>query len=301
MNSELLKLPEEILNAEVRAICKRYRVDPQEARRILERNFASRPDLVHKIVKSYPEEDVTRFSDYKKVIKNARKQVYYHLRQYHRAKEREDRLKKKLGRVVGTWGDPEQVKQIIADLLRTHASTRERFDHYKKFYKNLFDLIEPPRAILDVGCGVHPLSYPFNKRAERPEIYVAIDKDPNAIETLTVFAPCVTPARLMPMCADFAAIRWADYLVDEIDLFDIAFMLKLIPVIHRQRRELLPKLVEVPARQVLITASAEAMTRKEYIARREDRVLRDFIEMTGRQIAGTFRIENEFGYLLMAR
>jgi len=297
-NSESLEVPEGIIEPEVEAICKRYRIDPIEARRILEENFANRPDLVHKIKERYPDEDVTRFSDYKQAIKDTRKEIYYRLRQYHRDKEKQNQLKRRLGELIRSSAELGQIEQVVDELLLTHVSTRERFDHYEAFYQALFGIIEPPRTILDIGCGLHPLSYPYQDLDEPPEIYIAIDKDLDVVDTLSIFAPYVRPTRLTPVHADLAEVNWTEYLPDNINSFDLAFMLKLIPVIHRQQRELLPKLAGAPAQQVLITASTEAMTRKEDISRREDRALREFIEMTGRQIIDTVRVENEFGYLL---
>ena len=81
-------------------------------------------------------------------------------------------------------------------------------------------------------------------------------------------------------------------------MFDLAFMLKLIPVIARQQRHLLTTLTAVPARRMLITATTEAMTRKQNIRKREERFLREFIELTGRGVQATFQVGSEFGFLL---
>jgi 16S rRNA (guanine(1405)-N(7))-methyltransferase len=135
---------------------------------------------------------------------------------------------------------------------------------------------------------------------DQPVLYVAIDKQPDVIETLRVFASAVKPTRLIPVCADIAEVTWEEYLDDD-TMFELALMLKLIPVIFRQQRHLLTTLTRVPARYVLITATTESMTRKENIQRREDRVLQRFIELSGRAIVTTFQAGNEFGYLLRSR
>ncbi len=293
-----LELPEEILEAEVKAICKRYRIDPESARTLLNRNFANRPELLQKILSRYPDEDVTRLRDYRNVIKAVKKQVYYQLRQYHKDKEKEKRLKKQLANLKVTSANSPQIDQLIEALLATHVSTQERFDHYPAFYQTLFSLIEPPQTILDIGCGLHPLSYPFNQPNYAPKSYTAIDKDPDAIETLTLFAPHAQPTRLTPLCADLTSLTPQDYSEQPGDKFDLAFMLKLIPVVHRHNQQLLEKLSQVPTQTLLITASTEAMTRKQDIKRREERVLRKFIAMSGRNIIAQFNIDTEFGYLL---
>ncbi len=299
MSLELsLELPEEIVEHEVNLICKQYRIAPEEAKNFLEQNFQRRLDILKKILAKYPEEDITRLSVYKTMIKNVRKQVYYHLRQYQGEMEKIECLRKQLEQLIRSSEDPRQIKHVINQLLSTHVSTKERANDYQTFYQRVFELIEPPRTILDIGCGIHPLSYPFEQLEYCPEVYVAIDRNPEVIETLTIFALYVKPTHLIPICADIAEANWTTYLEGGIDTFNVAFMLKLIPVVSRQQRHLLPKLAGVPARQILITAAAEAMTRKNNIRRREERVLHKFIEMTDKKIIATFQLSNEFGYLI---
>lgn len=298
MSDMLPELPEAILAREVRAICERYRIEPEEARRFLEDGFHRQPDLLSKILGQYPKGDITRRRDYKAIIKAVRKKVYYHLRQYQSDSQKVEELRKQLEQQAASSSDIHQCEQLIQDLLMSHVSTKERVDEYPIFYKELFDMIDPPRTILDVGCGIHPLSYPFREIEPRPDVYVAIDKSRESIEILKIFSRLANPTRLIPVCDSIADIRWSDCLTDNMETFDIAFMLKFIPVICRQNKDILPHLMSVPARWILITASAEAMTRRENIRRREDRVLRDFIEQAGGKIMDQFTITNEFGYLI---
>lgn len=298
MGKEVPPLPTEILEGEVAATCKQYRIAPEVARKILEGAFSKHPTLLQKIAAHYPGQDVTRFADYKAVMKEARKQVYYHLRQYHRDKEQQTQLKAKLMNLVHASASPEQVKQVTDELLMTHVSTQERFSQYQAFYNRLFAIVSPVQTIVDIGCGIHPLSYPFHEEGKQTNLYVAIDKDQRAIDILSIFSRHVLPAQLIPRRANIAQLNQEDYLVNGIDFYDLAFMLKLIPVLARQEKELLPKLVDVPARKILLMASTTAMTRAGKIAIREDWVLQQFIKMTGRPVLEHFQIENEFGYLL---
>ncbi|HEY7415593.1 MAG TPA: hypothetical protein VH593_10400, partial [Ktedonobacteraceae bacterium] len=298
MSKDVPPLPMELLEVEVAATCKQYRIEPEVARKILEGIFSKHPILLQKIAAHYPGKDVTRFGDYKAVIKEARKQVYYHLRQYHRGKEQQTQLKAKLTSLVHASAPPEQVKQVTDELLLTHISTQERFSQYQAFYNGLFAIVPRVQTIIDVGCGIHPLSYPFHREGRKTDLYVAIDKDQQAIDILTTFSRHVLPAQLIPRRANIAQLEQKDYLVNGVDYYDLAFMLKLIPVISRQEKELLLKLIEVPAHKILLMASTTAMTRTDKIAMREDWVLRQFINMTGRPILEHFQIENEFGYLL---
>lgn len=301
-----LRLPEDLAQREVRAICKRYRIAPETARAILLQTFAARPDLMREIAARHPAEDVTRLRAYKDALKAAKKQVYYALRQYHQDKDAEAEQRAKLADLIAAGADHDTLRPVCDVLLRGHVSTRERADHYDAFYAAWFGLFDaPPQTILDVGCGLHPLSYPFGDPARRPACYVALDRDETAIETLQVYARHVGEERLMARVADVAEAQWHEYLPPDVspagtDQFDAALLLKLVPVLARQQRDLLPRLAAIPARRLLITASAQAMTRHEDIRQREERVLREFIALSGRPVVGELRIENEFGYWLGA-
>lgn len=295
MNQPSAQLPEELLQTEVAAICQRYRIDPDDARDILQQQFAARPKLLQKIAERYPAEDVTRLSDYRQVIKAVKKQVYYHLRQYRQDSDQEAELKQRLAALISNAADAAQLEPLIAELLSTHVSTQERLPHYDLFYQTLFDLLDPPQTILDLGCGLHPLSYPFQDAAYAPQQYIAIDKDLKMIETLQLYASQAAPTRLAPVWADLATVTWADYVAGQADL---TLMLKLIPVIQRHNQEILLHLAKAPSRMLLVTASVEAMTRKQNIRRREERRLRQFIELTGREVVANFEVGSEFGYLL---
>ena len=62
MENPVLKLPKELVEREVKAICKRYRIAPEEAENILQQHFQRRPDILKKILAKYPNEDITRLT-----------------------------------------------------------------------------------------------------------------------------------------------------------------------------------------------------------------------------------------------
>ena len=291
-------IPDDLLRKEVRGICKRYRIEPEEVRDVLEANFARHPDLIQKIAEQHPEHDVTRLSDYKRVLKETKKQVYYRLRQYQRDRETQEQAHARLAALVAEEAPPSEVEPAVQQLLQTHVSTRERAPVYPAFYRRLFDLVEPPRTVLDLGCGLHPLSYPFHNPETRPEVYVALDRAEKSTNVVATLAPYVHPARLVAVCQDLGQMSWADYTDAGPSTFDLAFLLKLVPVVHRLQPEAVENLMAVPARYLLVTASTEALTRRENIRRREDRILQAFIQQTRRPVIADFEVGTEFGYLL---
>ncbi len=84
--------------------------------------------------------------------------------------QRNPRAKKFLGRPKSE-GYRKIIKEVRASLrrvsglfegstLETHSSTKERFPFYHQLYSELWKLTGKPKIILDLGCGINPLSFP---------------------------------------------------------------------------------------------------------------------------------------------
>ncbi|MEM4244827.1 MAG: hypothetical protein QW404_00050 [Candidatus Nanoarchaeia archaeon] len=51
--------------------------------------------------------------------------------------------------------------EFHAKILQSHKSTQERFSSYEPFYISLFRVTGKPKTILDLACGLNPLSFPW--------------------------------------------------------------------------------------------------------------------------------------------
>jgi len=58
-------------------------------------------------------------------------------------------------------GNSQHVKAACRQLLAAHASTRERLAILEDFYPRLWEVTSPPAVILDLACGLNPLSFPW--------------------------------------------------------------------------------------------------------------------------------------------
>jgi len=291
-------LPDSLLEKEVAAIIERYKISREDAEKKLCAAFAEKAGLLEKINARYALEDVTRWREYRDTLKKAKKKIYYSLRRYRRNPERGDALTRTLRDAVIAGKSAGDIESIRTALLRSHASTDERFPYYDRFYDSVFSAASPVSSVLDLGCGLHPLSFPFEKQPAGG-IYLAVDRHPDIIEILTLYAKCTGPWKLLPILSGLDGFDPGPYLSEGKRSIDLIFMLKLIPVLERQKRHLLSGLASLSARVMLITASVEAMSRKEKIAAREDRSLRHFIDMTGREIDQKLSLPNEFGFFLV--
>lgn len=285
-----MQLPEDLLEREMTRILEQYRATPAQVRTIFLDVFGKNKQLLRNIHDCHPQEDVTRWRDYKAAVKEVRKRVYYALRQYHQGADQATALCEQLAAAVSLTNDVADLRDITSQILETHVSTRERLPYLAALYEQLFAAVGTPERIADIGCGINPISFPYYA-PYTPAIYAAIDKDPRSITFLNIFSKIWTPLHARQQ--DIRACTFRDR-----DTPDLILLLKVIPVVQRQAPDLLPILANLPGRYICITASSVAMTKNVAIQRREDRVLRDFIAATGREVRATIEIPNEFGYIL---
>jgi 16S rRNA (guanine(1405)-N(7))-methyltransferase len=79
--------------------------------------------------------------------------------------------------------DPAAVRDACASIMAYHASTRERLPQLEDFYRRIFEQTGRPRVILDIACGLNPLSFPWMDLPVSTE-YCAYDIRPERIAFL---------------------------------------------------------------------------------------------------------------------
>ena len=237
-------------------------------------------------------------AEYRRAVDTARSRVYHQLRRYVADRDQLNELAAALHSAVADRRAAE-IEELRRAILVAHSSTREREPYYDLFYRELFATVGPVRTVLDLGSGVHPLSFPFGSAATRTELYVAVDRDPAAAAAIRAFADHVRPCRLVVMQRDLSEAWWGDVARESPD-FDLVLMLKVVPVLARQDRSALSGIVQARGRRWLVTGSAEALTRRASIRDREDASLRRFIATVGLPVISRLDLPNEIGYVLGA-
>jgi hypothetical protein len=64
--------------------------------------------------------------------------------------------------------------EIIDNILETNRSTQERLEDYSEIYLKIFDITSEPKIILDLGCGINPVSFDYTG-LEKETKYLAYD------------------------------------------------------------------------------------------------------------------------------
>lgn len=281
-------------------VARRYRIDGDTARTLILEAWAAEPALWQQAAQEHDPARLSRTRAYKQAADRAKTKIYYHLRRYRQddpgLHDAAARLRELAAAGVGL-GDARALAARDA-VVRSHVSTRERLEDLEAFFAALFERVPAPTSILDLGCGVMPLLYPFAGAGSSTTTYVALDRDAVAVEACAAWAGLVGEGRLH-------ARRWS---LDEGlggiagpaagGTFALALALKLVPVVARQERERLSTVARAPAERLLVTGAKQAMVKRRAIDRREERVLRSFAEEHGLAVLGTLDTPSEIGLLL---
>lgn len=279
-----------ILDEEISKILKTYKIPSTEAEKIISNNLGVNLKL-RKLLETEGE-SVKRTREYKDFIKKVRKEIYYKLRKYSFDKEGFDAQLKIL------LSSKESDDRTFLWFVQNHTSTRERAPYIQEFNAALVASIKDDKYILDLGGGLYPLTFPFSALNNLQQ-YTWVDKDRNSENVLEIFRKTIDRPTINLYSEPIGVKEWGECLPNNVNAFDTVLMLKLVPVIQRQEKELLGVLAKVPAKRFIVTGSKEAMTRNTDIEKRERFVCENFIKLTGKTVVGQFEIENEFGYVLM--
>jgi len=207
------------------------------------KNYQYKEKVLKKIEDSKSYSQFKKSKEYDFLIKGIRaelRKVYgaFILEEYAKKKDVLDELRK----------DRDDVS-IHEDLLMLHKSTKERMGHYKILYDKIFENIKGELVIMDIACGLNPVSNIYFK--DRIKKYIASDISSEDCDFLKEY---------------FDIIRM-DHEVFPLDLSDeknfkmlsshkcdVCFIFKSLDGIERVSRNITGKLLEsIDARYFAIT------------------------------------------------
>lgn len=281
----IAELVEELLDGVVR----RYRIDRDQAREIVLAHLRRERALA-----ALPAKDATsirRTTVWKNAESGARKAVYYALRQYRSAGDL-----RALAAELSTTGEEQARASIVQRIVEAHVSTRERLASLEDFHAGIRAYLSEDTRVLDLGCGVYPLLF-AESTMPRPAHYLALDADGDSVAAVEAYAGAAGAEWLCAQtwrCGDGWSVLGGA-------TFDAALMLKLVPVLHRQERDSLAALRDVPARTLILSGAKESMTKRRDISRRERAILRGFVEEVEGEIAAEFETADEVVMVVVRR
>lgn len=286
-------LAKELTSIIVNKAIKKYKIEYNPAQQIVMEIMGKHPNFLQLLENRAPLKKILKSRSYEEVNNKARCKIYYNLRQYSQNIEVQESLINNL-KQIPPRSPGSQYQEILTRLTQSHVSTKERLPSLEVFYYELFKHIGQPESIVDVCCGLHPLLFPFKEQGKNVTCYTALDKDKLSISAIETYAKILGGNILHALNWNIKN-NW--HVVKEnigIKSFDIAFLMKLIPVVFRTKRRLLDILLDTPAQIWVLTASKTSMTKYDNIERRERKIIHQFIDQSGKQVTGEFTTRDEF-------
>jgi hypothetical protein len=276
------------------AIMSQYRIDANEASQIVRKSLSANRRLADAAGATDTPEKLRRTRAFKDAAAEAKRRVYHELRRYHGGESLAKLVRE--SEAHGFAASPDGGESLTRRIAEAHASTRERLPHEAVFYDAVAAALGESRTVLDVGCGVQPLRFPFT-RLPRLAKYAAIDSQAKDIAAVARFAAAMTSPSLRVWQYGLQD-GWLPVLARAgLEMFDAALFLKFVPVIARQDRPLLAVLRDTPARRWIVTGSVNSLAKRTSIERRERGVIERFLAFAGRRVVSRFLAGDEFGYV----
>ena len=188
-------------------------------------------------------------------------------------KELIKKTREKLRRTSGLFKKEKKitVEEIIKidyqELLKIHSSTKERIGFYNQLYSNLFKITGKPLRILDLGCGMNPLSIQLMK-LERLEYYAYdIIEEVNLLNLF--FAKLHQKNHYFYGEAGILNLLELDK-VKQLPKADVAFLFKVTDVLDRNKghKNTEAVLQAVPAKYLVVSFPTLTMSGKKMTAPR---------------------------------
>jgi 16S rRNA (guanine(1405)-N(7))-methyltransferase len=129
-----------------------------------------------------------------------------------------------------------EIKKACRRVLRLHTSTKERIIILEKFYKSIFDVTGQPKIVIDIACGLNPLTLPWMNLGKTAQ-YFAYDIDEKTIDFINRYFK-LTGLKSIALAQDVI-------IQPPIAEADMALLLKTIPSLERQEKGCSIRLMEV--------------------------------------------------------
>ena len=272
---------------------RRYRIGAEQARGRIERSWRRHQALRALARRTPSPRALARTRLYRQAASQAKKDIYYRLRRYRPPSDEFSKGLERLRRAPAAV----ECQAACEALARSHASTAERWPDLDGFLERTRPVWGACATLLDVGCGLMPLLFPFDRVDDRLKRYVACDRDARCIEAVNACGQ-VTSAVLEGRVWDIGDGWEALETQTGIKRYDAAFLLKLVPVVARQQPRLLATLADAPADWLVVTGSRQALARRQDISRRERAVIGSFAKRHGLVVESEFETPSELGLVM---
>lgn len=214
-------------------------------------------------------------------------------------------LRKSVGMFVNTKHFHQQRKKLLEELAKTpnslniheqllslHQSTKERLPDYPTLYKKIFAITGKPEKIIDLGCGINPVSYPF-MGFEKIE-YNAYDINAEDIEVVKTYFE-IKKIKGKAEVLDISEAGPA--LLSKLPKSDVCFLFKVLESLESKDHKLSEILITtIPAKWIAASFPLEKLSGKQ-MGVKQRKWIEKMLERLGWRYT-KFKTSNEVFYLI---
>ncbi len=176
-------------------------------------------------------------------------------------------------------------------ILATSISSKERLEDYNKLYKDIFSITGKPESILDLGCGLNPVSYHYMNIDKLN--YYAYDIDKDDINFLNKYFSLIK-VKGKAYVKDLSKISF----VKKLPKADVCFMFKLLDPLEKGKGHKLSEEIisSLNCKYIIVSFSTKTVSGK-----RMNHPYRGWIERMLSRIGFKFKkfsLENEVFYVI---
>lgn len=198
--------------------------------------------------------DNKRSKKYKKIIKEIRAKLHsvYGSFQLQNKNKREEYLNQLKG--INDY-------KTHDNILSTSVSAKERIKEYPELYKKIFNITGKPKKIIDLGCGLNPVSYPYIGVYDLT--YHAYDIDEKDIDFLNRYFNSIRNYSKLKAKAAVANLKNIDF-IKNIPKADICFMFKFLDVIEKKGHKLSEEIIKsLNSKYLVVSFSTKTVSNKK--------------------------------------
>ena len=120
------------------------------------RDSGLNPNTIEDLIRT----EAPKHASQKKLLKSVRRKLHNIVAPY-LGEPDYSKLTNRLSQIGNKSPDATEMRAFCLDVLSEHASTSERVPYLHAFYERIFKVTGKPGSILELACGLHPLSFPW--------------------------------------------------------------------------------------------------------------------------------------------
>ena len=161
--------------------------------------------------------------------------------------------------ILGGNANETKINELHQKILSTHTSTKERLKIYPVMYEKIFAVTGIPKKLLDLSCGLNPLSYPFMDIDYKDFEYSATEITKEDCELINEYFEMMKikgKALQIDLVREYEKIKQFDV--------DVCFLFKLLDTLEYLERNISKKILPlINSKWLVVSFSTKTLSGKK--------------------------------------